>query len=157
MSDYLEGYSPFQTELGRFMNMARIGLGEDRGWLELSTTGEMSLYSATYPDGPVFTFNAEDAEILIAAGQELATMIQAWQERRKDQEQRRAQSTEEEAEAEPCPANPAARAPNKAPEFSQPGPKASSNERCIQVEMPAAIISKNGNGHHQHALKLAGD
>ena len=77
--------SPFATDLGRFMNMARIGLGEDRGWLELHQHGELALYSADDPDGRIFTFNAEDAELLIAVGQELAGRAEAWRQYQQEQ------------------------------------------------------------------------
>lgn len=90
MGDYLEGWSPFQTEVGRFSNSMRIGLGEDRGWMELSTHGELVIYSAECPDEPVFRFNAEDAEMLIAVGQELAIMVDAWQEFQKEKQEEQA-------------------------------------------------------------------
>lgn len=59
--------------------MARIGLGEGRGWIELHTHGEAEIFSPDYPE-PLFTFNADDADLLSVLGKELSAMTEAWKQ-----------------------------------------------------------------------------
>lgn len=75
MSGGIEDYSPWQTGLGRYANMVRIALGEERGYIELHVYGAADVYKPGDEQGEYsFRFTPEDGPMLIELGRELENM-----------------------------------------------------------------------------------